>query len=125
SRPRLPLSLLGVPTQTREMSPSLCTRGVACKRPASTPRRINCSKSGSIIGLFPELMRETLSSCKSTPVTEWPISAKHAAVTQPTYPIPKTVTFIKDLSLQVYSWFRHVPHDTRTKLGHFSRRRVP
>ena len=81
---KLPFSLLGVPTQTKEISPSFSTSWTACSRPASTPSEINASKPGSITGLLPELMRETFISCKSTPVTEWPISAKHAAVTQPT-----------------------------------------
>ena len=98
-RPRLPLSLPGVPTQTREMSPSFSTLGFARNLPESTPRRINCSRSGSTMGLFPELTRETFTSCGSTPVTECPISARHAAVTQPTYPIPKTVTSIREIML--------------------------
>ena len=49
------------------------------------------AKAGSITGLFPALISETLFSSRSTPVTRCPSSARHAAVTQPTYSIPKTV----------------------------------
>ena len=96
-RPRLPFSLLGVPTQTSEMSPNFSSSLSACRRPASTPRRIRSSKPGSMIGLLPELIRDNLFCCKSTPVTACPISAKQAAVTEPTYPIPKTVIFIREI----------------------------
>src|SRR4051812_33327546 len=34
----------------------------------------------------------TLCSSLSTPMTEWPMRARHAAVTQPTYPKPNTAT---------------------------------
>ena len=100
-RPKLPFSLLGIPTQTNEISPSLLASGTACKRPASTPRRISSSKPGSIIGLLPELMSDTLVRCKSTPVTTCPMSARHAAVTHPTYPIPKTVIFLGEVGVEI------------------------
>src|SRR5438046_595436 len=47
-RPKLPFSLLGVPTQTREISPSLSTLELARNRPAATWLRINWSRPGSM-----------------------------------------------------------------------------
>src|SRR5579884_92129 len=125
-RPRLPLSLLGVPTQTRAISPSCSALTRVCNLPAPTTRPINASKPGSIIGLFPELMRETLTSCGSIPVTEWPISARHAAVTQPTYPMPKTVISISFLSRMTPGRFESGRFcQAGVKPGYFAGRRVP
>jgi hypothetical protein len=47
---------MGVPTQIDERPPSLCTRWVDRKRPASPPRRIKSPKAGSITGLFHALI---------------------------------------------------------------------
>src|SRR5689334_2295077 len=49
---------------------------------------------GSTIGLLPLLMMSTLVGLTSTPITSCPACAKHAAETQPTYPIPKMLIFI-------------------------------
>src|SRR5437762_13610393 len=71
-------------------------------------------------------MRDTLVCCKSTPVTACPISAKHAAVTQPTYPIPKTVIFIGESGAEVLGFAtRGDLHCISKKLSRFSWCRVP
>src|SRR6185436_16090482 len=49
---------------------------------------------GSTMGLLPLLMMSTLVGLTSTPTTSCPACAKHAAETQPTYPIPKMLIFI-------------------------------
>ena len=50
-------------------------------------------------GYQPWLSLFTLSSSLSTHRTRWPISAKHAAATKPTYPDPTTVIAIDSLIL--------------------------
>ena len=95
ARPRLPLSLLGVPTQTKANSPNAPAVQSACSLRACTPRWTSFSRSGSMIGLRPALTIETFVSSTSTPVTSWPSSARQEAVTQPTYPSPNTVTFMR------------------------------
>src|SRR5438309_1620969 len=123
--PKLPFSLLGIPTQTKETSPGSFAFVRACNRAVLTPRRISSSKPGSIIGLLPELMKDTLVSCGSTPVTTCPISARHAAVTQPTYPIPKTVIFIEGLATEI-SLLERSSHEQKTEpllLVWYSRKR--
>src|SRR5439155_17062581 len=42
---------------------------------------------------------DTLSGFTSTPITSWPVFARQAAVTQPTYPSPNTLTRTPDLHL--------------------------
>src|SRR5262245_50377659 len=39
-------------------------------------------------------MASTLLASTSTPHTSWPLAARHAAVTVPTYPSPNTATFM-------------------------------
>src|ERR1700722_2048396 len=51
------------------------------------------------MGTIPWLSLLTLSSSLSTHKTRWPISAKHAAATKPTYPDPTTVIAIDSLIL--------------------------
>src|ERR1700733_6211683 len=51
------------------------------------------------MGTRPWLSLFTLSSSLSTHKTRWPISAKHAAATKPTYPDPTTVIAIDSLIL--------------------------
>jgi hypothetical protein len=43
---------------------------------------------------LPALMMSILVWLTSTPITSWPSFAKHAAETHPTYPSPKTLSFI-------------------------------
>jgi hypothetical protein len=45
-----------------------------------------------MIGVRPESIISTLVRLTSTPITSWPIDAKQAAETEPTYPNPKTLT---------------------------------
>jgi hypothetical protein len=46
----------------------------------------------SMMGVRPESIISTLARLTSTPMTLWPIEAKQAADTEPTYPNPKTPT---------------------------------
>src|SRR5271156_4204860 len=46
----------------------------------------------SMIGVRPESIISTLARLTSTPMTLWPIDAKQAAETEPTYPNPKMLT---------------------------------
>ena len=46
----------------------------------------------SMIGVRPESIISTLARLTSTPMTLWPMEAKQAADTEPTYPNPKTLT---------------------------------
>ena len=45
-----------------------------------------------MIGVRPESMVSTLARLTSTPMTWWPMEAKQAAETDPTYPNPKMLT---------------------------------
>src|SRR6266850_1611091 len=92
--PKLPFSLLGVPTQTMTTSPKSFGSVVQRNFPVPTPALMILVSPGSMIGLCARLIMSTLLASTSTPVTSWPRFEKHAAVTQPTYPIPKIVTFI-------------------------------
>jgi len=46
----------------------------------------------SMIGVRPESIISTLARLTSTPMTLWPMEAKQAADTEPTYPNPKMLT---------------------------------
>src|ERR1700758_301471 len=46
----------------------------------------------SMIGVRPESIISTLARLTSTPMTLWPMEAKQAAETEPTYPNPKMLT---------------------------------
>lgn len=86
-RSRSPFFLLGVPTQIIERSESRIASAVfvvARMRPASTPARSSVSRPGSTIGDLPALMRSTLTSEMSTPITLWPRLARQPAQTAPT-----------------------------------------
>src|SRR3954466_7962831 len=67
---------------------------VARRRPLCTPVAISSTIPGSTTGLSPALRAATLSPSTSTPTTVWPLWARPAAVTAPTYPRPKTAIFI-------------------------------
>ena len=95
-RPRLPFSLLGVPTQTSEMSPNFSSSRSACRRPASTPRRIRSSKPGSILGLLPELIRDNSGLLQIHAGDAVPFQPNTPLSRSPRYPIPKTVIFIRE-----------------------------
>src|SRR5437868_6565587 len=57
------------------------------------------AKPGSITGDLPALIIATLSGLTSTPITSWPAFARHAAVTDPTYPRPKMLMRIRKILL--------------------------
>ena len=83
----LPLDRLGVPTQMREISlerTASATSVVARSRPALTISATSSLMPTSRIVLFPALSMSTLARLTSTPTTECPCLAKHAADTQPT-----------------------------------------
>src|SRR5436190_5079384 len=92
-----PFGWLGLPTQTnarsvwRTASP---TSVEARRRPAATCSAMISPRSFSMIGERPELIRSTLVFSGSTPRTSCPSLARHPADTAPTYPSPRTQTFI-------------------------------
>src|SRR5215208_735435 len=65
---------------------------------------------GSTIGLLPLLMMSALVGLTSTPMTSCPARAKHAAETQPTYPIPKMLILINSFVLFAQSCIIHRFH---------------
>src|SRR5689334_1237914 len=52
----------------------------------------NSPSFASTIGLRPLFSISTLVGLTSKPITLWPLEARHVAVTDPTYPNPKTLT---------------------------------
>ena len=86
-RSRLPLPLLGVPTQTKARSVSLTAASqsvVARRRPARTPSSMSSPSPASITGGWPWFNRSVLTGFVSTPTTRWPSAARQAAETAPT-----------------------------------------
>src|SRR6185369_2384951 len=91
-----PFALLGVPTQTSDISDWLtASAGLLVARNCFSLTIVLISSviPSSIIGLSPRLIISTLTGFGSTPMTSCPSLAKHAADTQPTYPSPNTLTF--------------------------------
>jgi hypothetical protein len=83
----LPFGRLGVPTHTSVSSVAATAAFgsvVARSNPRWTARAIISSTRGSMTGLLPAFSMPTLSVLTSTPHTSWPVSARHAAVTDPT-----------------------------------------
>ena len=69
--------------------------GVRSRRADSPARCASATISlmrASTIGVRPEPIISTLARLTSTPMTLWPMEAKHAAETEPTYPNPKMLT---------------------------------
>jgi len=65
---------------------------VAFKRPARCASATISLMRASMIGVRPESIISTLARLTSTPITLWPMEAKQAADTEPTYPNPKMLT---------------------------------
>ena len=87
----------GVPTQMSARSESRRASSadvVADSCPSATSRASNSPSPGSTTGAVPELIIVTFSATTSTPTTRWPALARQVAETHPTYPSPKTLTFI-------------------------------
>src|SRR5467141_288342 len=94
-RSSLPFFKLGVPTQTNEtseFSTAAVASVVAFKRPARFASATISLMRASMIGVRPESIISTLARLTSTPMTLWPMEAKQAADTEPTYPNPKMLT---------------------------------
>src|SRR5713226_6945949 len=89
-----PLMRAGVPTQMSassvlEIASSL--EVVARSLPSRTWAASSSSSPGSMTGEVPALTAATFSATESTPSTSWPALARQAALTEPTYPRPKTL----------------------------------
>src|SRR5690606_31856950 len=74
--------------------------------------------------MWPSRRRSILTSSASMHSTSWPLSARQAPVTRPTYPVPTTLTFITRLLLDCETtsrapyWLRNVrPHGLSGKIG--------
>src|SRR6266446_9071263 len=94
-RSSLPFFKLGVPTQTNETSEfsmAAVASVVACSTPARWASATISLMRASMIGVRPESIISTLARLTSTPTTLWPMEAKQAAETDPTYPNPKMLT---------------------------------
>src|SRR5207247_11123215 len=65
---------------------------VARRRPIPTTVASSSPSPGSTTGGVAALIIATFSALMSTPTTSWPALARQAAVTDPTYPSPKTLT---------------------------------
>ena len=94
-RSSLPFFRLGVPTQTNEtseFSTAAVASVVACSRPARCASATSSVMRVSMMGVRPESIISTLARFTSTPMTLWPMEAKQAAETEPTYPNPKMLT---------------------------------
>ena len=94
-RSSFPLRRLGVPTHRNEIS--VCSTAalesvVARSNDALCAWSTSSCMPGSTIGLRPESSCSTFNGLMSTPTTECPLEARHAAVTDPTYPRPKMLT---------------------------------
>ena len=108
-RSSLPLRMLGVPTQRKEISVSrtaFSESEVACKRQAFWDSAIRSATAGSTIGLRPLPRASTLAALRSTPVTRFPRCARQAAVTVPTYPKPKML--IARLMRRLYPFLHRI-----------------
>ena len=66
-----------------------------------------------MIGLRPDLSISTLAGLTSTPITWCPMLAKHAAVTEPVYPRPKTL--IDELTL--FAFYASLAHTQLLECG--------
>src|SRR5438132_3362997 len=94
-----PPARLGVPTQmsdNSEAATALSPDVVARRRRVPTTSASSSGSPGSITGERAAFTIETFSALTSTPITSCPAFARQAAVTQPTYPSPKTLTRIGD-----------------------------
>ena len=95
----------GVPTQISARSVA-CTastvESVARNRPEKTTSASKSPSPGSTMGERAALIISTLSRLRSTPTTSCPAFARHALVTQPTYPSPNTLTRMTDSSPMKY-----------------------
>ena len=94
-RSSLPFFRLGVPTQTNETSEFITAAVasvVALRSSARCASATNSLMRASMIGVRPESIISTLARLTSTPMTLWPMEAKQAAETDPTYPNPKMLT---------------------------------
>src|SRR5206468_11551393 len=88
------------PTQMSESAElATASRGdvVALSRRATTTSARSSVRPGSTTGDAPALIMSTFSLLTSTPTISCPALAKQAAVTQPTYPIPKMLTRMMSL----------------------------
>src|SRR5437773_953126 len=97
-----PLARPGVPTQinaTSERSTASLGSVVAHSRPSPTTSLSSSPRPGSTTGGEDSFSRGALSGFTSAPITSWPVFARQAAVTQPTYPSPNTLTRTADLHL--------------------------
>ena len=94
-RSSFPFFRLGVPTHTNETS-ELSTASVASvvarRREARFASATISFMRASMMGVRPEPSISTFARLTSTPITLWPMDAKHAADTEPTYPNPKMLT---------------------------------
>src|SRR4029077_19984117 len=94
-RSSCPLLHPGVPTQMSESDELATASGtdvVALSRRAPTTSPRSSASPGSTTGEAAALIISTFSWSTSTPTTSCPALAKQAAVTDPTYPSPKTLT---------------------------------
>ena len=92
-----PPGLLGVPTVMRETSELRMAWGasvVALMVPFWIPAARSSESPSSMSGACPEETIRTLSGFSSTPMTYRPSRARQAALTAPTYPSPKILTFM-------------------------------
>src|SRR5258708_29374436 len=93
-RSNLPLRKLGVPTQRKEISDwrtAALVSVLACSRQALWLCAISSANPGSSTGGRPDSNISTYAVFTSTPRTRYPLLARQAAVTAPTYPQPKTL----------------------------------
>src|ERR1700733_1770633 len=89
-----PPLLPGVPTQTNDIVVSRTAStalAVAVKRLAPYTFVSSSANPGSNTGVWPARNNLSLSGFASTPMTSCSLSARHTAVTEPTYPSPKTL----------------------------------
>src|SRR3989454_1594116 len=95
-----PFARLGAPTQMTHTSDVVTASSldvVARRRPAPTTLAGSSASPGSTTGGVAALTIATFSALMSTPTTSWPAFARQAAVTDPTYPRPKTLTRMREL----------------------------
>src|SRR5580692_10250747 len=130
-RSSLPFFKLGVPTQTNdtsEFNTAAVESVVACRRPARCASATISLMRASIIGVRPEPIISTLAWLTSTPITLWPMDAKQAAETEPTYPKPKMLTDKPKRILPSHSKMKFVESGAKCKLRTSSiiaRRQIP
>src|SRR5574342_1048149 len=89
----------GVPTQIKIASAPLLVSWIDVEKDKLPVLRCFVKSSGkpaSKIGQMPFFKRAIFDSSISLHTTLWPISARHAPVVRPTYPVPITAIFIEN-----------------------------